>query len=215
MKNPVLQALAIVIVLLAFGAGIGMYSSSYYTNQLEAAPNIEGLLWPDGKQLRPFASIDHRGEVFGLNSFKDKWSFIFFGYTHCPDICPVTLSVMNQVNDKLVEFEDKENLQFVFMTVDPERDTQEKLSEYIEYFNSDFIGLGGNMTQVESLTRQIGVAHILNEKEPDGSYLVDHSASIFLIDPEGKLSAIFSAPHEPGEISQRFQSIHEFLSQRS
>ena len=215
MKNPVLRAISLVVLLCAFAAGIGMYSSSYYQNKMQAEPQIQGMLWPNPKTLRPFASIDHKGNVFGLDQLTTKWTFMFFGYTHCPDICPVTMSQMNQLHALLVEQDATRPFQVAFMTVDPDRDSTEKLATYVEYFNKEFIGLGGNMSQVESLTRQIGVPHFLAEKNENGDYLVEHSASIFLIDPEGRLVAIFSSPHDINDIAERFTKISQFISKQS
>ena len=190
-----------------------MYSSSYYTNQLKAVPEIPGLLWPNPKQLRPFAAVDQHGKTFELDDIENKWSFVFFGYTHCPDVCPVTLAVLDQLHDLLKDFPTEQNIQTIFMTVDPERDTKETLAEYIHYFNGSFIALGGNKTQIESLTRQIGVAYFIAENEDSENYLVEHSASIFLIDPYGRLVAIFSAPHQASDISERFKTIQQFIKQ--
>lgn len=173
-------------------------------------PAIEGLFWPKPKQIHDFNTLDHTGNSFGLNQIKGKWSFIFFGYTHCPDVCPVTLSVMNEAYKQLVSEHD--NLQIIFVSVDPERDTTEKLSQYVSYFNENFIGLGGDSEKVDSLTKQIGVAYYLNNNGQKEGYLVDHSASIFIFDPKARMVGKISAPHDSEKVIKQFTDIKEFIN---
>ena len=201
-------------ILAISAAGAGFYVSLKLSqNQQQQNPGIEGLFWPNPKQIQEFNTLDQTGNSFGLNQMKGKWSFIFFGYTHCPDVCPITMSVMADVYKDL-SINNKE-IQTVFVSVDPERDTTEKLSEYVNYFNQDFIGLGGNKDMVDSLTRQIGVAYFLNNEEQKENYLVDHSASIFLIDPMGRMVGILSAPHEKNKMIQQFTKIKNFINAQS
>jgi len=197
---------------MAFGAGLAVYSARYA--RLKTPPQVEGMLWPNPKQLRQFATIDQAGEVFGLEQLRGKWSFLFFGYTHCPDICPLTLAVLNQVHEQLQQTPGLDNFQVVFISVDPERDQAPQLAEYVGYFNQAFIGLSGTPAQVQSLAAQIGVMYMLGEKTSATDYLVDHSASVFLIDPQGRFIAIFSAPHQAETIISRYQRIRSFIEKR-
>ncbi len=201
-----------VAVFVVLGIIFGVTTSDYYRQ--DSGVEIPGLLWPDPKPLRPFATIDDDNQVFGLEQLKNRWSFVFFGYTHCPDICPLTMKTLEQAYANLAQ-QANDPVQIVFASVDPERDTSEQLRTYVNFFNPDFVGIGGNQQQVESFARQIGVAYFLHDKADDGSYLVDHSASVFLIDPQGRLLAIFRAPHKPGEITERFRQIQEFYSEAS
>ena len=90
-----------IVAVIAFGAGLGLYSSSYYTRQMVSAPAIPGLLWPNPKSLRPFATISQNDEIFGLDQLKGQWTWLFFGFTNCPDICPTTLQVMSEIHEQL------------------------------------------------------------------------------------------------------------------
>lgn len=212
-KNRILSSTLFVIALIGLGAFFGIYTSEYY--QRNQDPGIQGLLWPNPKQLRPFATIDQDNQVFGLDRLQGKWSFLFFGYTHCPDICPLTMSSLNQAWKILEQKGKADPAQVVFVSVDPQRDTSQLLKEYVRYFNPEFIGLGGTMTQVDSLARQIGIAYMHREKDERGDYLVDHSGSIFLIDPEGRLLAVLQGPHEPRAIVDRFLDIKHFYERKS
>ena len=204
------KALVIALALVALGAGVGVYSARYY-RPIDAAA-VEGLLWPNPKPIQPFQVVDQSGGDFGLERLQGKWSFLFFGYTHCPDICPLTLSVMSEVRNRLdAEGSAGMPVQMLFVTVDPERDSPERLAEYVHYFNDRLTGLGGTPQQVRSLTSQFGVAFFYGAPAENGSYLVDHSAAVFLTDPLGRLVGVLSAPHEAEAMFTRFAQIREFL----
>jgi protein SCO1 len=207
-NTNVLRTIAIVCALIAFGAGVGIYTAQRQQSQIP--PQIEGLMWPEAKTLLPFSTIDQDGKEFGLQNLQGKWSFLFFGYTNCPDICPITLSIFNQVYENL-GVEHANDTQMIFISVDPERDTSERLRDYVSYFNEDFIGLGGSVEQIKSLTGQLGIPYFPHEVSADGDYLVDHSASIFLINPEAQMIAVLSAPHQADDISSRFLKIKAFF----
>ncbi len=212
MKNRILVAIAIVVCFLVLGAGLGVFTLKYYHTNAAAKPEIEGLLWPNPKQIMPFTAIDHKGNPFGLEQLTGKWSLVFFGYTHCPDVCPITLSILNQVYQKLAEKNAENNIQIIFASIDPERDTKEQLAAYVDYFNKAFIGLGGTEQQIASLGQQIGIVYIQGEKTSSGEYVVDHTASVFLIDSAGRWVALFSTPHQADDIVNRFLAIQDFIN---
>ncbi len=202
-------------ILAMFAASAGFYislkqSQNQTPPSIELTAAIEGLFWPNPKKILEFNTLDQTGTPFGLEQIKDKWSFVFFGYTQCPDICPITMSVMNESYNQLAN--ENSNLQIIFVSVDPERDTSEILEQYVSYFNDAFIGLGGNAEMINSLTKQIGVAYFLNNEEQKEGYLVDHSASIFIFDPKARLVGKLSAPHESKKIIEQFTKIKEFIN---
>ncbi len=198
------------VVLAILAAGTGFYISLIQSqNQLQQNPGIKGLFWPNIKQIQSFNAIDQQGNQFSIEQMNGKWSFVFFGYTHCPDVCPVTMSVMADTYKQLATINN--DLQIIFITVDPERDTTEKLSEYVSYFNEKFIGLGGDIEMINSLTRQIGVPYYHNKEGQTDNYPVDHSASIFLIDPMARMVAKLSPPHQSNLITQQFTKIKTFI----
>ncbi|MFQ5642821.1 MAG: SCO family protein [Thiogranum sp.] len=168
------------------------------------------LLQP-AKTITGFQLTDHEGKPFTHANLKGKWSFAFFGYTHCPDVCPTALSMLARVMRKLEKDNSLEELpQAVFFSVDPERDTPGLLKKFVPYFHPDFIGVTGDPQQLRQLTRQIGIMY---GKAPGGdknNYLVDHSASIFLFDPDGDFLALFGTPHDPDLIAQGFITIKNY-----
>jgi len=101
------------------------------------------------------------------------------------------------------------DLQVVFVSVDPKRDQPEKLAEYLNYFNPNFIGLGGNKESIDKFTRQFAAGYMLEDKQADGNYLVSHTSSIFLVDPDAKLIATFSPPHQLDTLISQYQLIKD------
>lgn len=192
--------------LVVLAAVIGVLAAMYQGQEPE--PTVPGLLWPGPKTLGPFSVIDHDNNPFTLADLRGKWSLLFFGFTHCPDICPVTLAIMDKTHSRLDQARD---VQFVFVTVDPERDTSERMEQYLTSFNPEFVGLGGSAEQIAGLTGQVGLPYFRDKTQDEENYLVDHGASLFMIDPLGRLVGIFSAPHDALDVTDRFNRIREFI----
>ena len=140
-----------------------------------------------------FALVDQHGARFELQGLRGQAAMLFFGYTYCPDICPVTLSKMGRVYQLLDERQ--QELTTLFVTVDPKRDTQDKLAEYLDYFAIDAIGLRGNKEEIDQVVRQYGAYYSLGEEQ--ASYLVDHSTYTYLIDQQGKVRFLFRQSDGP------------------
>lgn len=149
-----------------------------------------GQLYPEPKPLAPFALIDQHGQPFTNDRLIGKWTFVFFGYTTCPDICPTTLSVFAQFLKQL-PVELKADTQVVFATVDPARDTVNQLQQYLSFFHPDLIGLTGLPLATDAFARDMGVAYAMVAQD-GGGYLVDHSVRIFLVSANGERLALFS-----------------------
>lgn len=192
--------------LVVLAAVIGVLLAMH--RQQEAEPAIPGLLWPEPKSLGPFTTVDHENNPFTLADLRGKWSLLFFGFTHCPDICPATLAVMDKAHSRLDRPGD---VQFVLVTVDPDRDTSERLEQYLSSFNPEFIGLGGSTEQIAGLTGQVGLPYFRDKTQNEENYLINHGGSLFLVDPLGRLAGIFSAPHDALDITDRFNRIREFI----
>jgi protein SCO1 len=155
---------------------------------------LKGLLLPEAKPLTPFKLVDQNGDIYDIARLKNNWTFIFFGYTHCPDVCPTSLSFLAEVFEELKEQPGGlENTQATFISVDPKRDTPKLLKEYTPYFHENFVGATGTSKEIDSLTKQMWAHYEISEEvDEDGDYAVDHTAAFFLIDPKGRLFAIFS-----------------------
>ncbi|PJE79586.1 SCO1 protein [invertebrate metagenome] len=140
--------------------------------------------------------ISHHGKAFTHDNLKGKWTLAYFGYTFCPDICPTTLSQLNAV-DKLLKSDNiawADTIQYVLFSIDPERDTVEKLAQYVPYFNPDFIGVTGSIKAIHTLTRQLNIAFTPVVNNSDEFYLVDHSANLVIINPQGDYHGFIKPP---------------------
>jgi len=146
-----------------------------------------------------FELLDHRGESFSLENLRGHWTILFFGFTNCPDICPTTMATLAQMY-QFLSSDEQEKLQVVMVSLDPERDTQEKMAEYVPYFNADFVGVTGNKHLIRRMTAELNIAYNKVPLEGD-NYTVDHSTQLVLINPRGHYHGFFKAPH--GEVAMR------------
>lgn len=142
-----------------------------------------GMLYE--REAPEFSLTDHNGSKVSLSDFNDKYVLIFFGYTHCPDICPMTMSVMNSVMDQLGD--QAERVQVIFVTIDPERDTQEKLKSYIPYYNESFIGLTGTPEEIDKVADDYNIFYSKEEVKSPSDYLMGHNSSVLLITTDGEI----------------------------
>ena len=200
---------------MVLGAGTGVLTARHFRAAPEPVPDIQGLLWPDPKLIGPFRITRDDGSTTGPELLHGSWSLLFFGYTNCPDICPLTLSVLGQAYPALQAAAAGAKVQVIFVSVDPGRDSTQRIAEYVHYFNPAFIGLGGPEAQLGSLARQFGVAYFSNQPAADGTYAVDHSAAIFVVDPAGRFVGVLSAPHRREQVVARFASMVSFINSRN
>jgi protein SCO1/2 len=133
---------------------------------------------------REFALTDHNGQRRTLADFKGKVVTVFFGFTHCPDVCPTTLGEMAVVMKELGK--DADRLQVLFVTVDPERDTAEVLKRYAPAFHPSFLGLSGSADDIARTAKEFKIIY-QKQKLPNGGYSMDHSAGTYIFDGEGRL----------------------------
>ncbi|QJR80854.1 SCO family protein [Alteromonas pelagimontana] len=157
--------------------------------------------YPEPRRLSDFTLTDHKGQPFTSANLKGKWTLAFMGYTYCPDICPTTLANLNQIYPELAAIKSDSPVQVLFISVDPKRDSSERLGEYIGFFSPDFIAATGNHDQLFPLVRSMGMMYAIAESTENSDYLVDHSASIVLIDPTAKVIGRFKPVLEPGKMA--------------
>ncbi len=170
-------------------------------------------LFPAPKQLTAFTLADQENRVFDLASLKGKWSFLFFGFTHCPDICPATLAVLARARESIARNPaGGEAIQFVFVSVDPNRDTAGKLGQYVDHFDTTFLGVTGDSAQIGNLAGQLGAAYQVAITPGLENYPVFHSAAVFLLDPRGRYHAVFTPPHDAEAIARRFKVVRELAA---
>lgn len=158
-----------------------------------AVPEV-ALVLPEPAPVPAFSLLDQHGRTIDEQVFAGQWDLVFFGFTHCPDICPTTLQVLAAARRELAESGFEPLPRIVLVSVDPERDTPEVLGRYVDYFGEGNLGITGSLDEIGKLTSGLGI--YFQKQAVDGdSYGVDHSAAVLLIDPAGGFRAVFGTPH--------------------
>ena len=166
------------------------------------------FVMPRPREIAPFELSTHTGAPFTGESLEGRWSFIFFGFTNCPDICPTSMAVLGLAERELAASEVRGAAPFqgILVTVDPERDDAETLGRYVEAFSPRFLGVRGDRAATAHLTTQLNVAFA---QVPDGKggYEVDHTANIVIINPRGHYHGFVRMPHKAETIVAAYRSL--------
>ena len=157
------------------------------------------------RQLSGFQMINDQNKNFDIVDFKGKWNLLFFGFTFCPDICPLTMKQLSVVKEGL---KDKENeIKYYLVSVDPDRDSPSNLRTYLDNFDKEFIGLTGEIDQIYKFSTQVNAPFFPVVNSKDENYTVDHSGSLVLINPEGEYAGFFRAPHNQNKVLKALDSL--------
>ena len=183
--------------------------------QASAIRELGVIIYPEPKPIEHFRLLDQRGEPFTPTRLMGQWSLVFFGFTACPDICPLTMGELKQFYEKLEGTNSPHLPQVVLVTTDPDRDDPESMSNYVGNFHEDFLGLSGDATMLSALAAQLYVAYKRTEapgqdNHPAGEmaandYLIEHSWHISIINPRAELYAVIQPPHRDGDLVSAFQ----------
>jgi protein SCO1/2 len=206
-KVPLIVLVASVALLAGITASWLFGIGARQRPQLTAAT----VLWDHARPLPEFSLVDGQGQAFGPKQLKGRWTFLFFGYTHCPDVCPTTLATLNQAMEAITRNGDAEHTQVVFVSVDPGRDDPQQLGQYVRFFNPDFKGVTGSGADIDTLATPLGIVHarVANPNDAE-NYLVDHTASVLLVSPEGALIALFGAPQHADAMARDFHALRAY-----
>jgi protein SCO1/2 len=185
----------------------GISAALIWRNAAAPAELATGAYIRPSRALPDFSLIDTRGQRFGLAQLRGHWSLMFFGYTNCPDFCPSTLTTLAALEKRLRASAAPVRPQVVFMSVDAARDTPQQLAQYVPYFDPEFIGLtAASQADAEAVAAKLGVSVIITPRS-DGTYTVDHSGAIFVLNPDGKLAAVLTGPFTVGDLESDFRRI--------
>ena len=200
------------IAIVALLALIGGFSISWFLSNNKPVELEAGTWFGDQARALPaFELLDHNNQPLTRSSLEGQWSLVFFGYTHCPDICPASLQTMSDMVAAIDDPDVLDAVQVYFVSVDPERDGTEILAAYVTYFNATFIGATAALEKLTPLTRSLGIAHdIRNKSEASTDYDVDHSSAIALINPQAEFAGLFGAPHDALAMARDLTRIVEY-----
>lgn len=205
MKKPIIG----IVIIAMFGVGlyVGLSKKGDGTLQVLRQDSVITIL-NKPKALNSFSLKDQDGKLFDLERLRGKWSLLFFGFTNCPDICPTTLTTLNQIYKILGKnSETLDNVQVVFISVDPGRDDLATLKKYVRYFNKDFLGVTGNKKQLSLLAKQLGVYYEVLDQYGKKNYVVNHTAAIFVINKEAGYFGLMTPPLDADKMAVRIELI--------
>ena len=199
----IVSCLAVIVIAVSLYVN-KMTTKVYLSN--EQLKDLGLYLIDPARNLGSFNLTDSNGKEFLPNNFEGKWNVLFFGFTFCPDICPITMSMLSRI-EKGLDNEDLDKIRIFLVTVDPDRDSPDQLKVYLENFSENFIGLTGGLDQIYNFATRVNApfSPISNSKDPH--YTVDHTGSIILINPEGNYAGFFRAPHNQDDIKKAILDI--------
>ncbi|MDV2079582.1 SCO family protein [Marinobacter xestospongiae] len=206
-RNTVI--ILVMVVVLVFGLVVGRQVFQAETANTAPAPELSELntfVYEQGRTLPSFQLLNEAGETVSQEALKGRWTFAFVGYTFCPDVCPATLSTLRQADGLMPDTLPQPD--YLLISADPERDTPARLTEYLNFFGDDFHGLTGDLSVLRDLAKSLNAVFV--HREDKGVQLVDHSAHIALINPEGEMTAVIQPPHTPKDLAEAYQKIYEW-----
>jgi protein SCO1 len=202
MKSLPARLLVVAAALCAAFAGF------YLARKLDSTgPTLASGTWlPQPRALADFSLTEGGGQPFTLHDLQGAPTLVFFGFTHCPDVCPTTLIKLAQI----VRRAQVAGLRVVFVSVDPQRDTPQVVAQYARAFSPEFRGVTGSSEQIEKLAGAFGVA-VSRVELPGGDYTMDHSAVVFLINGQGRIAALFTPPFDVPRFAADLRSAAPYL----
>lgn len=211
-RNNVNKTVLILVAIVAVIMGLTFYK---YTNKpsltLEELQRMGTVVFDKPRTFEMKGMVDNKGQPFNQTNLEGKWSLVYFGYTFCPDICPTTLGQLNQM-DKLLKKDNPEmakKMHYFMVTVDPRRDTVEKLNGYVPHFNPDFVGVTGSQKAIHNLAVQMNIPYTPVIDPEDEYYLVDHGANLVIINPKGDYHGFIRPPLDSEKLARVMVGVDE------
>jgi len=209
-ENLPIRTLSIVAILIVFATVLTI--QQIHAHRFPAA--LRGFA-VDPKPIGKVQLLDKSGQRLAESYFKGKWTMVFFGYTNCPDVCPSTLMQLQQLYKSIQHKPDGSDYQFLFITVDPQRDTLPHLKQYVEYFNKNFNAAGGNISNIKHFEKVFGAFHHYAKKSPDDThYAVAHSAEIYIVSPDEHYVGKFLPPFNVNKLTVKLSKLNAYVQKQ-
>ncbi|MBX9703763.1 MAG: SCO family protein [Silvanigrellaceae bacterium] len=196
-----------VVILLAFAALVtGLYVSQHVTLKKKVNfSSFQGTLLKTPREIEQFSLTGMDNQPFTNQSLQGQWTMIFFGFTNCSYLCPTTLVELSKMHHLLQEKNINPLPKIVLISIDSERDTAERLRQYITAFHPQFYAATGEVEHLQKMTREMGIVYEKVSTQETGGYDVLHSGSIMLFNPQGQLNAFFTTPHQAQHLAQDYK----------
>ncbi len=201
-----------ILVIVAFAAGL-ILARLLTPARIEPPQAERATVLPEPRSLPPLDLVDQDGRALPADFFTSHWTLVFFGFTQCPDICPTTLATLAQVRRQLADLPEVARPRVLLVSVDPERDSPERLAAYVRFFDASFLGATGSPEATAAAAAAFSVPYARVEM-PEGGYTMDHGSGLFLVGPGGGLMAYFAAPHDAATVARDYHVILEWTEAR-
>lgn len=176
-----------------------------------ASPEVQAVMWPEPRPLADFTLTAHDGRPFSRASLMGEWSFLFFGYTACPDVCPISLQAMRGMRSLLLEADPSAaSYRFILVSVDPAQDSPGDLAGYLRQIEPSFTGLTGDPGELETLARSLAVKYAVFEDD-SGRRTIDHTSSVIVVDPQARMIGALPAPLRPTAMARQFRELRAYV----
>jgi len=194
-----------ILVIVAFAAGL-ILARVLTPARVELPQTERATVFPTARALPTLDLTSQDGQPLPADFLSGHWTLVFFGFTQCPDICPTTLAVLAQAGRQLADLPQAEQPRVLLVSVDPERDTPERLAAYVRFFDPAFLGVTGSLESIAAAAAAFGVPYA-KVTMPEGGYTMDHGSGIFVVGPAGGIVAYLSAPHDAGVIARDYRKL--------
>lgn len=209
-KKSHAKLIAMIVIDILVISALVLYFGVIRPSQHKTEVKINGLYLPKATDVSDFKLTDNHGKTFTVENLKGHWTMLFFGFTNCAMVCPTTMDALNKMYKILEKDLPADKLpQVVLVSVDPDRDTVERMDDYVNSFNKSFIGVRTEIEDTVKLEKQFHIAAAKMEVDGQGKnhYTVNHSAEILLINPDAKVQAYLSYPHTPETMVTDYKTI--------
>jgi len=178
-----------------------------------ASQDLRAVLWPEPRPLGDdFVLTDQQGRQFSAADFRGQWDLVLFGFLACPDVCPTSLRAMREIKGLLVDrVSGPDQPRFIFISVDPENDQPDAIGQYLAWFDTQFLGLTGQMSEVRRVADHMAV-YFEEVRDGQGYRSIDHSSSLIVIDPHGRVVGAMQPPLLPERLAEQFVKVQDFFA---
>ncbi len=200
-RRPVVWLIAALVLM-----GLGVLAETWYSKAPTPMPLIQATALEMPRALPPFDLVDTKNQAFNQQRLLGHWTFLFFGFTHCESVCPLTMAELSAMARKIANQKAVPQPQVVMITLDPDRDDSARLMQYVTGFYPGFLGASGSLEALQPLLKDLGIAHermVISQHV--SHYTIEHSGAVMLINPKGELVAFFTPPHHAADLAHDYK----------
>lgn len=200
----------VLLAIVAFAVGLVVARAMLGSREVPVPTTENATIFVPPRALPPLDLVGQDGQPLGRRFLEGHWTLVFFGFTHCPDVCPTTLTVLKQMRQLLGTLPEGQQPRVLLVTVDPERDTPERLRGYVRFFDPSFLGATGSTEAIRAAAAAFAVPYA-RVPLPGGSYTMDHGAGLFTVSPAGHVVAYTSPPLNAAALARDFRKIVQYV----